>query len=45
MDEGVDDLGHRKNILNPKFHHLGVSRQPHSKEQLNTVMSFGGMFK
>jgi len=41
IDEGVPSLGHRKNILNPGFVHLGVSIQPHKTYEYTTVMCFG----
>jgi hypothetical protein len=42
IDEGIEDLGHRKNILNPAFENVGVSIQPHKKYAVNSVMIYGG---
>jgi uncharacterized protein YkwD len=41
IDEGIEDLGHRKNLLNPRFNSLGVAIKPHKSFQYNCVMSFG----
>jgi hypothetical protein len=41
IDEGIPDLGHRKNLLNPRFNSIGVSIKPHLTYQYNCVMSFG----
>lgn len=41
IDEGVSDLGHRKNMLNPQFNAIGVSIQPHKSFRFNLVMNFG----
>ena len=41
IDEGIQDLGHRKNILNPRFNSIGVSIKPHKTYDYNCVMSFG----
>ncbi len=41
IDEGIEDLGHRKNLLNPRFNSLGVSIKPHKEYKYNCVMSFG----
>jgi hypothetical protein len=42
IDEGIEDLGHRKNILSRDFHFIGVSIKPHRKYGFNCVMDFGG---
>ena len=43
IDKGESDLGHRKNILDPKLKYVGVSIQPHrSVYESNCVMEFGG---
>jgi uncharacterized protein YkwD len=42
IDEGVESLGHRKNILNPKTTHTAVSIQPHKTEQFVCVIEYGG---
>jgi hypothetical protein len=41
IDEGIEDLGHRKNLLNPKFNSVGVSIKPHKEYTYNCVMSLG----
>lgn len=41
IDEGIDDLGHRKNILNPRFNSIGVAIKPHKSYDYNCVTSFG----
>jgi uncharacterized protein YkwD len=42
IDEGVSDLGHRKNILDKEYTAAGVSIQPHKRYKVNAVMNFGG---
>ncbi len=42
IDEGVENLGHRKNMLSPKYQFLGVCIKPHQLYQYNAVMVFGG---
>lgn len=43
IDNGVADLGHRKNMLNRDLGFIGVSIQPHrSVFEYNCVMEFGG---
>ena len=43
IDNGVSDLGHRKNMLNRDLGFIGVSIQPHrSVYEYNCVMEFGG---
>lgn len=41
IDEGVKNVGHRKNILNPGFNSVGVSIRPHKTYRVNSVMDFG----
>ena len=41
IDEGISDLGHRKNLLNPRFNSIGVAIKPHKEYQYNCVMGFG----
>jgi hypothetical protein len=41
IDEGIEDLGHRKNLLSPKFNSIGVAIKPHKIYEYNCVMSFG----
>jgi uncharacterized protein YkwD len=42
IDEGVESLGHRKNILNKEYRYIGVAIAPHKKYGYNCVMDFGG---
>lgn len=42
IDENVKNLGHRENILDRKYHYVGVSIQPHKRYGSNCVMDFGG---
>jgi uncharacterized protein YkwD len=41
IDEGISDLGHRANLLNPRFNSIGVSIKPHKEYDYNCVMGFG----
>jgi len=41
IDEGIPDVGHRKNILNKNYNAIGVSRDTHPKYDYNFVMDFG----
>ncbi len=41
IDEGVKELGHRKNMLNPVYNSLGVSIEDHKSYRYNCVMEFG----
>ncbi|MAR68387.1 MAG: hypothetical protein CL833_14150 [Crocinitomicaceae bacterium] len=43
IDEGIADLGHRKNILDPDFTHTGVGISPHKEYGVNAVMAYGKM--
>lgn len=40
IDEGVSNLGHRKNILNATYTNIGVSINPHKKYRQSCVMDF-----
>ena len=40
IDEGVSDVGHRVNILDPSFTHIGISVETHTEYGFNCVMSF-----
>lgn len=42
IDERIKDLGHRKNILDPKYHNVGAAIQPHKRYISNCVIDFGG---
>ena len=41
IDEGIKDVGHRKNILNESFNSVGVSIRPHKRYRNNCVIDFG----
>ncbi len=41
IDEGINSLGHRKNMLNPDYNSIGVSIQNHKEYRFNCVMDFG----
>jgi hypothetical protein len=41
IDTGVNDLGHRRNMLDPAFNSVGVSIMPHKVFGYNCVMDFG----
>lgn len=40
VDDGIESLGHRKNVLNPDFRKVGVSIQPHTVYRFNCVQDF-----
>jgi uncharacterized protein YkwD len=40
IDEGIKDLGHRENILDPEYKFIGTSIQPHKRYEWNCVMDF-----
>ena len=41
IDEGVADVGHRKNILSEEFNSVGVAIRPHKGYRVNCVIDFG----
>jgi len=41
IDEGIRDLGHRKNMLHPQFNSVGVAIRPHETYRVNCVIDFG----
>lgn len=41
IDEGIPDVGHRKNILHDKINAVGVSIEPHKTYHHNCVQVFG----
>lgn len=41
IDEGVSDVGHRKNMLNEEFNSVGVAIRPHKSYRVNCVIDFG----
>jgi uncharacterized protein YkwD len=40
IDEGINDLSHRKNLLNPIYQKTGVSISPHKVYKKSCVMDF-----
>jgi hypothetical protein len=45
IDEGVKDLGHRFNMLDPGFDSIGVSIMPHKTYGYNCVIEFGSKIR
>ena len=41
IDEGVTDVGHRKNMLNEDFNSAGVAIRPHKSYRVGCVIDFG----
>lgn len=41
IDEGISDLGHRKNMLNPEYNSIGIAIKTHKTYRFNCVMDFG----
>jgi uncharacterized protein YkwD len=41
IDEGIEDVGHRKNILNTGYNSVGVAIRPHKGYRVNCVIDFG----
>lgn len=44
IDDGIKSLGHRKNILEPKFKWVGIAIEPHKTYGVNCVMDFAESF-
>lgn len=42
IDEGVQNLGHRKNMLSPRFQQVGVAIREHKTYRNNCVQDFAG---
>lgn len=42
IDDGIKNLGHRKNILDPNFTYIGVAIRKHKRYEWNCVQNFGG---
>lgn len=40
IDDGIESLGHRKNILEPRFKWIGIAIEPHKKYRISCVMDF-----
>ncbi len=43
IDDGVRDLGHRRNMLNPRFNAVGVAIRPHKSYRISCVIDFGAV--
>ncbi len=44
IDDGIESLGHRKNILEPKYRWIGIAIEPHKTYRTNCVMDFAESF-
>lgn len=44
IDDGIPSLGHRKNILEPKYRWVGIAIEPHQGYEVNCVMDFAEKF-
>jgi uncharacterized protein YkwD len=44
IDDGIENLGHRKNILEPRLHYIGIAVEKHKKYGFNCVMDFAEKF-
>jgi uncharacterized protein YkwD len=42
IDEGIEDVGHRKTILSPEYIYAGVAQANHKKYRNSCVQIFGG---
>ncbi len=45
IDEGIENLGHRNNLLDSEMEFTGVAIRPHSKYRVNFVQDFGAVMK
>jgi uncharacterized protein YkwD len=45
IDQDIANLGHRKNMLNENYTHLGTAVRVHKKYEWNCVQDFGGVGK
>ncbi len=45
VDEGIESLGHRLNILDPDMEYIGVAIRPHSTYRINCVQDFGAVMR
>lgn len=44
IDDGIENLGHRKNILEPRLHYIGIAIEKHKKYGFNCVMDLAEKF-
>jgi len=44
IDDGIENLGHQKNILEPRLRFVGIAIEPHKKYGMNCVMDFAEGF-
>jgi uncharacterized protein YkwD len=44
IDDGIESLGHRKNILEPTYKWVGIAIEPHKAYRTNCVMDFAERF-
>ncbi|MCW5912790.1 MAG: CAP domain-containing protein [Cyclobacteriaceae bacterium] len=44
IDDGIESLGHRKNILEPKYQWIGIAIELHKTYRTNCVMDFAERF-
>lgn len=44
IDDGIESLGHRKNMLNAKYKWVGIAIEPHQGYRTNCVMDFAEAF-
>lgn len=44
IDDGIESLGHRKNILEAKYQWVGIAIEPHKTYHTNCVMDFAERF-
>jgi uncharacterized protein YkwD len=44
IDDGIESLGHRKNILEPTYMWIGIAIEPHKTYRTNCVMDFAERF-
>jgi uncharacterized protein YkwD len=42
IDDGITNLGHRKNILNPSLNYVGIAIEKHKTYRTTCVMDFAG---
>jgi uncharacterized protein YkwD len=40
IDDGIQGVGHRKNLLNPKLRFIGIGIEKHATYRINCVMDF-----